>query len=186
MDHVSVNPIVMKKVFQQLKKVHPKMVLYVSRTCDDKVVIYNAIRKEDKLEYPYLEIYFTWLNNPQKKEEVHGVLLDNFFGCHGTSKMSRSFYKTQIRALADRELNLVLKKSGKVEAQTRFTSEEHPVKVLNVHMDLTFNVFNFPTLKSIIIHAMTNEKKIVTDWIQITKEMEGQWNIAALMKTFYA
>jgi hypothetical protein len=170
---------VMLNVKDTLKTVDDRTVFFLSRACDDEVVVYRHIRVGQKLLPPYVQVTQVKLTSPTLHKEVAKVLVDKFFGVGAVTQKSRSTYITSLNALPDRQLIFKLKKSGAVVAHCVINNKE--CLLTSIHLDLSFK--GIPSMKSVTVfgHDLVN-KQPCEEIIPVTTDMMSKFDVIGIMK----
>lgn len=181
----AVTPTVLSQVYHMLKQKHARMLFYVSRTADDKCILYHHTRYGDRLLDPGVTLHSNHLSDPLVLDEIPTLLRDNFFGVdHGPVLQKRGVYKMTIRAIPERSIQLRLKKSGDVVPYATISGTPN-IRLLNVHMDLNFNAIGMPHLKGITLTGVNVASgEVLQEFIAVTEEMLQQWDAVSLFKAF--
>lgn len=95
-----------------------KLLFFMSRQTDDKIVVYHALREKDSLYSPYIDNIFSYASKPLQKEKMTS-LHQSYFGVDTVSPDNKHFF-TQLKIFPERKLELHLKKSGNVTVTSVF------------------------------------------------------------------
>lgn len=172
------------KVFSKLLTKNKNLVILFTRTCDDTIISYNALRTGNVIVPPLLEVVQSSLQNLNEQKAVHPVLYESFYQLTSHKQMTKSTYDCKIAAMPDRKFTLRLKKSGKTCAEMHIDGND--AVLICVHMDVNFNGV-IPELRSFkLIGVSKATKKQVVENIHVTNEMRGRFNMTKLFKAYVA
>jgi hypothetical protein len=178
---VEVSGNVVASIYKKLRKSNKNFIMYVSRSPDSKIVVYESIRQNDELLD--LEIYNTYLEDLEKKEEVNTILKDEFFGTSELKQISRSKYTTTVNAMKDRKLTMNLKKSGRVVCTAFINGKK--THVLGVHMEMVFSSIGIPDLKNLVFYGIDMEIGVVEiERIPVSQDLKSEWDALSLFKKY--
>lgn len=170
------------KVFSKLLKKNNNLVILITRTCDDTIISYNALRKGNLMVSPLLEVVQSSLQNVNEQKEVHPVLYDTFYKVISHKQRTKGTYDCKIAAMPDRKFTLRLKRSGKTCAEMRIAGQD--AVLICVHMDVNFEGI-IPEIRSFkLIGVSKSSKTQVIENIDVTDAMRGQFNVTKLIKAY--
>lgn len=168
------------KAFARLQSLYPKLAFIATRTCDMQCILFNAVRtKSNELLSPILSTQKMYLDAPLDVKEVHEVLDSTFFKVVKHKQLSKSKHLIAIAALPERQITLVLKKSGKTSAETMINGSNSVLAA--VHMAITFGAANIPNITHIDIIGIDKTTRSPTvERVTITSEMRARFDIKNL------
>lgn len=173
---------VFAKLYAAIKQDQPTTLFFVARGCDDKLIVYDAMRIGDKLVNNGVDVYVGYASN-STRDTIPNVL-NTFFGTSKVKQVKHGLYRTAISAIPERPIDIILKKSGAVSASARIAGVDN-VHIYAIYQDLTFNALDIPDLHSLTIYGIHPQTKaIVTETIKVTDDMKRNIDPAALFKAY--
>lgn len=154
----------LKKEFKELSRTLKtnRLLFYIQRSTDDQIIVYEALRKGDKLVAPYVANYWSKENSPEFKEDIDKTLKDLFFGIDIVPDGKR--YKMKIKACPT-QLSLRLNTNGTVLAKSimdmNINGEIKQVecRIFKIYMDCEYYM-NMPCPTSITVYG-THKTSVV-------------------------
>ena len=161
--------------YKSLMSLLPKQTLfYVERSFDTDLVVYEAVRSGNVLLAPFVDLYWTNMDNMMKREAVSQKAQDMFFGFQ--IKKEGTKYKICIAALPSKVITLHLKKSGAVIPKAIIDGKESTV--LRIYVQCTTPKVGIPTVSSLTIYG-EHKKLPVSEEVVVTDEMREQFDITS-------
>lgn len=177
-------------VFKQIKQHKPNIVFFISRACDDKLVIYEAQKIGQALVQPVLDLYTSSVaEHKTMRVAIQDVLRDNFFGISQAQALNQknTAFKVVLAALPERHISVVVKRSGNVIARGTVAGVENAT-IINVHLDMQFNAslvgVDIPYLRGLTIHATAKGGRVLKEYVKVTPAMLARVDVVGLMSSF--
>ena len=173
------------QIFAKLRAEDPNTFLYVSRTCDLRVVKYRTTTKFGRLPSNVCEHTYVDLDKPAAEElPVGNVLVENFYGFQPPSMLQDRVFLTAIKAMPERLVRLKVSESGTVKMYGKVGSCINAV-IVCVHMHVTFSHGVVPSLDKIEIHGLDPKTRSpVQEDIEVTSEMRSKFNVTKILSEY--
>lgn len=164
-----------QKVFDSLG---PSTLFYVEFDSDTNIVVFYTKRSGNKLVDPYVDLYWSNLDNLEFRDEVGKSTRETYFQYvvrpDRSSKVLR--YDMNLELFSERMLSLRLKKSGATSAIAHINHEGHKKEVIvrKIYFDSSGRL---PTMTIYGLHKKNGKKLMIHERVDITPEMSAKFGL---------
>ena len=151
----------------------------VSRSIDDDLVVYKAVRHGNSLIEPFVDTYWTKKKNLKSQESMSDKAKRMFF--MPTVKLFPEGYRLVVKALPDRVLTLHLKKSGKVLAKGIISGKQ--ARIENVHVEVSTEASLLPKVEYVLITG-THKHEQISEKVPVSASFQEQYDVSSFLPQF--
>lgn len=156
---------------QEVRTHFPRAIFAVERNIDTDVVVYEAETKDNSLAD--IRMFWTKSNDWNYRSEVSQEMQNMFYGVR-FKRISRGVYRMRVNCIDDRNIDLHLKKSGRVVAKFPVNGRES--KLGCIHADITTIP---PSVNSLTVSGY-HKKALEVEVVPITESMRAKVNVSSL------
>jgi hypothetical protein len=163
-----------------------RVIFTVEKSTDKKeVVVYEAIRVQNALADPFIDIFWKKTGD-SKKHPISVMAIAMFFGF--TIRQEKNVYVMSVNALPHRLITVHLKKSGDVVAKTVIDGKESRLERIVINLDGTGLM-----AESMTVHGV-HKHQPVQEVIAVTSSMKSKFississlpNLSSAFRSFFA
>ena len=161
------------------KRLGNHLLFYIQRSIDSYGIVYRAVRQNDVLVPPFIDISWIDLNNFQQLE-LHETLKTSLFG-FTCQQEKHGIYNVRMN-INNRSFKIHLKKSGACVAKGVIDNKMS--KITHMYVDMHRNALSIPVVTGLTLYGV-HKKRPVSEYMEITESMRNQvqiQNITNLVK----